>query len=163
MRPSAISHARAAIGTSEVPDGCAITGSPLARRTPPSAITTSSSRYRTLSSLALQNKKIVCDLLFARAQRRCSVAADPTHRRRDRVSHRAPHLGPESAAPPACALRDSSAASRLIGRGGCTALSILSAREGPQSRLRGKFVAGLRRVSTRRTGATGTFSRPDRG
>ena len=61
-----------------------------------------------LSWLALQNKKVVYDLLFrTSAATLLEVAADrKASRRRDRLPECASHLGPESSASSACPLRD---------------------------------------------------------
>jgi len=61
-----------------------------------------------LSWLALQNKKVVYDLLFrASAATLLEIGAEPkTSWRGDRFSECAPHLGTESSAPSAYSLRD---------------------------------------------------------
>ena len=109
---------------------------------------TSSSRSRTPSpGLALRNKRVVYDLLFPRecgdASRRRPDAEAP--RRGTRLSQRAPYVGPNAAASPACALRRSRGWSlrRWDAMGPC-APGILSAGEVLSRVFRGKFVAGLR-------------------
>ena len=93
---------------------------------------------RELAPLALQNKKVVYDLLFrASAETLLEVARDPqTPRRGDRLLQRAAHLESKTRTSPACPLRDS--CRRLVARSHALdsiTLPVFSSRQGAQPRL----------------------------